>query len=60
MESKQIKFVIEAAMLAAGRPLSLEKLQSLFGDDEPPARQDLRAAIMELQADYAERGVEVI
>lgn len=60
MESKQIKYVIEAAMLAAGRPLSLEKLQSLFGEDEPPARQDLRAAIMELQADYAERGIEVI
>ena len=60
MESKQIKYVIESAMLAAGRPLSLDKLQLLFGDEEPPARQDLRAAIMELQADYAERGIEVI
>jgi len=60
MESKQIKYVIESAMLAAGRPLSLDNLQLLFGDEEPPARQDLRAAIMELQADYAERGIEVI
>ena len=60
MESKQLKYVIEAAMLAAGRPLNLDKLQSLFGDEEPPARQDMRAAIMELQADYAERGIEVV
>jgi len=60
MDSKQIKYVIEAAMLASGRPLSLDKLQSLFGDDEPPARQDLRAAIMELQADYADRGTELV
>lgn len=60
MDSKQLKYVIEAALLAAGRPLSLDKLQSLFGDDEPPARQDLRAAMMDLQADYTERGMEVI
>jgi segregation and condensation protein B len=60
MDSKQLKFVIEAAMLAAGRPLGLDKLQALFGDGEPPARQDIRAAIMELQADYAERGIELI
>ena len=60
MDSKQLKYVIEAAMLAAGRPLNLDKLQSLFGEEEPPARQDIRAAIMELQAEYAERGIEVV
>lgn len=60
MDNKQLKYVIEAAMLAAGKPLSLDKLQALFGDSEPPARQDIRAAIMDLQADYAERGIELI
>jgi len=60
MDNKQLKHVIEAALLAAGRPLSLDKLQSLFDVTEPPARQDIRAAIVELQADCADRGLEVV
>lgn len=59
MDSKQLKYVIEAALLAAGRPLSLDKLQDLFGKDDPLPRQDIRAAILELKADYAGRGIEV-
>jgi segregation and condensation protein B len=59
MDSKQLKFVIEAALLAAGRPLTVDALQGLFGKEDPPVRQDLRAAIMELKADYAGRGIEV-
>ena len=59
MDNKQLKFVIEAALLAAGRPLTVDRLQELFGKDDPPVRQDLRAAIMELKADYAGRGIEV-
>ena len=47
-------------MLAAGRPLSVDKLQGLFGEEDPPARQDIRAAIMDLQAEYADRGIEVL
>jgi len=60
MDSNQLKYMIEAAMLAAGRPMAIDRLQSLFGDDEPPAKQAIRAAIMELQSDYAERGIEVV
>jgi len=59
MDSKQLKNIIEAALLAAGRPLNVDKLQALFGAAEQPARQEVRAAIMELQADYAERGIEI-
>lgn len=60
MDNQQLKFVIEAALLAAGRPLGVDKLQGLFGDKDAPARQDIRAAIMELQTDYAERGIELV
>ena len=60
MDNKSLKFVIEAALLAAGQPLSVDKLQGLFGQKDAPARQDIRAAIMDLQADYAGRGIEVI
>jgi len=59
MDNNQLKYIVEAALLAAGRPLSIDELQRLFGEPDPPARQDLRAAVMELQADYAERGISV-
>lgn len=60
MDSTQLKYIVEAALLAVGKPLNLDKLQSLFSAKEPPARQDIRAAIMELQAEYADRGLEVV
>ncbi len=59
MDSKQLKYIIEAALLAAGRPLSVDEILELFGADGRPVRQDIRAAIMDLQADYANRGIEV-
>lgn len=60
MDNKQLKLIVEAALLAAGRPLAVDRLQQLFGTDDPPTRQDIRAALMELQADYADRGIELV
>jgi len=57
MDNKQLKYIVEAALLAAGRPLDLSELQSLFGDEHPPGKDDLRAAIMSLQEDYDGRGI---
>jgi segregation and condensation protein B len=57
METAQIKRVIEAALLAAGRPLSIDQLRALFGEDHPPERAEIRGAIGALQADYADRGI---
>lgn len=59
MENQQLKYIVEAALLAAGRPLDLNELQALFGDDDPPGKDDLRAAISSLQEDYADRGIAV-
>lgn len=60
MDTKQLKDIVEAALFAAGRPLSLDGLLKLFGEQNPPARQDIRAAILDLQADYQERGISVV
>lgn len=60
MDNTPLKIVIEAALLAAGRPLSVDKLQALFSHKDAPTRQDIRAAIMDLQADFAERGIELV
>jgi len=59
MELNEIKFVLEAALLAAGRPLSLERLGELFGRRGAPDRDMLRAALSALADDYADRGIEI-
>jgi segregation and condensation protein B len=60
MNKENIKRIIEAALFAAGKPLSLESLAGLFEESERPARTDLRKALAELASDYADRGVELV
>ena len=61
MESQQLKNIIEAALLAAGGPLSIDQLKALFGDDDQgPEKKEIRDVIKVLQDEYAERGIEVI
>ncbi|MGD2082962.1 MAG: SMC-Scp complex subunit ScpB [Chromatiales bacterium] len=54
-----VKQILEAALLAAGRPLSLDQLAALFGEDERPERGRIQQAVSELQADYTGRGIEL-
>jgi segregation and condensation protein B len=60
MEVKPLKLIVEAILLAAGRPLTLDQLLAMFADKEKPERADLREAIKALQADYAERGIDLV
>ncbi|HET7922467.1 MAG TPA: SMC-Scp complex subunit ScpB [Gammaproteobacteria bacterium] len=55
-----LKNIIEAALLAAGRPMSLDELQELFGMDERPERAQLREIVDALRHDYAARGIELV
>lgn len=59
MDKTQIKHILEAALLAAGRPLTLDELRALFGEEHAPAKTDLREAIAALQADYEGRGISI-
>ena len=60
MEQNTIKRVVEAAILAASHPLSLEQLQQIFAEGEPIASDAVGQALEALKADYAERGVELV
>lgn len=60
MEIAQLKRIVEAAILAAGHPISLTSLNELFGDEHPPGVDSIHAAIELLQADYAERGIALV
>lgn len=59
MDDTQIKYFIEAALLAAGRPLSIDQLHNLFDDDSKPEKSEIRQAIGHLVEDYEDRGVTV-
>lgn len=52
--------IVEAALLAAGGPLTVERLQELFLEDERPEKKDLREAVAALTEDYSGRGIEIV
>ena len=58
-ESAHIRNILEAALLAAGRPLKLDELMALFTDAERPARNQIRQALDELQSEFTGRGIEL-
>ncbi len=59
MEIKQIKNIIEAALLAAGEPVSIKRLQKLFSEQEL-THNDIAKAIEQLNQDFTDRGIELI
>lgn len=54
-----LKHIVEAALLAAARPLKLDELESLFDDVDRPERQAFEQALTELEQDCAQRPVEL-
>ena len=59
MNEAYLKNVIEAALLASGRPLTLEQIAQLFDEHVRPSAAEVRTQLAALSADYAERGIEM-
>ncbi len=59
MENRSIKSVLEAAILAAGEPVSLGRLRDLFTEDERPTQSELKKQLKELAEDYQHRGIHL-
>ena len=58
MESNPpLKLIVEAVLLAADSPVSLDHMQTLFPNGEVPDKPALRTALAELEGDYQGRGV---
>jgi segregation and condensation protein B len=60
MDPALLRRVVEAALLAAQRPLSLAQLAELFADEKTIGNDDIVQAIQALQAGCAERGIELV
>jgi segregation and condensation protein B len=59
MDETQIKHFIEAALLAAGRALSIDQLQGLFDGRSAPPKGDIRKAVASLVDEYDGRGITI-
>ncbi|HEC84568.1 MAG TPA: SMC-Scp complex subunit ScpB, partial [Thioploca sp.] len=60
MTDQFIKSIIEAALFAAGKSLTIDHLLDLFPETEQPERSAIRAILKELREEYAERGIELV
>jgi segregation and condensation protein B len=59
MDDQEIKYFVEAALLAAGRPLSVDQLQKLFDGRSEPKKTDIRQALESLIEEFEGRGITV-
>jgi segregation and condensation protein B len=60
MNDQYVKNVIEAALLAAGRPLSMDELVGVFDERDESSAAEVRAAVAALTAEYETRGLELL
>ena len=58
MENKLLQ-IIEAALLSASRPLSIEEILKIFPEDEAPKKENIKSALEELELLNKNRGVEI-
>jgi segregation and condensation protein B len=60
MDEQAIKHVLEAALLAAGRPLGIDSLKDLFrASGSAPGAAEIKNALAALEQDYEGRGIEL-
>ncbi len=59
-EAEGLVPIVEAALMAAGKPLTLAALGGLFEEHERPAREDLQAALAAIRERCEGRGFELV
>ncbi|HQW09764.1 MAG TPA: SMC-Scp complex subunit ScpB [Steroidobacteraceae bacterium] len=59
MSDTQLRNIVEAALLAADRPLSLADLAGLFEEAERPANAELRQALELIAGEYEARALQL-
>jgi len=59
VEKDQLKRIIEGAIFAADKALTIDQLAQLFFEEDIASKDVIREAVVELQAEYDHRGVEL-
>lgn len=60
MNHQYVKNVVEASLLAAGRPLTMEELTSVFDERDGSIADEVKGAIAALTEEYETRGLELL
>jgi segregation and condensation protein B len=60
MNERYVKDVVEAALLAAGRPLAVDELVAVFDERDGSTPEEVLAALAALRAEYEQRGIELV
>jgi len=58
-QSSELKNIIEAALLIAGQPLTIDRMAAMFPEDTRPTRDEIRAVLKQLEEEYKGRGFEL-
>lgn len=59
MTTEKLQKIIEAALMVAGKPLTVANLLSLFPEEEQLNNADIKEALAALKESYAERGFDL-
>ena len=59
MSTPSLAEILEAVLLAADHPLTLEQLQAVFDEAERPTTSEIRDALIEVQVNYITRSMEL-
>jgi len=60
MNKDEVRYFIEAALLASDKPLKVDAIESLFEDHLRPTRSIIRECLKNLQLEYDARDIELI
>ncbi len=60
MQNEKLKLILEAILVSAEKPLSVEKLLGYFEPDDLVNREDVKKALAQLQQDCESRGYELV
>jgi segregation and condensation protein B len=59
LSSLQVQAIIEAALMVAGRPLTIASLQYLFSADERPSTSEIKAILTTIKTNHQTSGIEL-
>ena len=59
VDAALLRRIIEGAILAAGQPMTITKLLELFDEQVAPGKDDIAAALADIQISCVERGFEL-
>lgn len=60
MDDNKLKYIIEAVLMSSNEPITLEKIQEIFDEQERPSIDELKDAISCLKEDYSTRAFELV